>query len=623
MRIPLLTALLITVAGFAPAAGLRADELEVIVRGVDGPALANVQAQVEPFRLTGAGRLSRRRLEAYRLRAEEGAVLALRPYGYYRPVVTATVVPTGERAWRIEVDIVPGPPVVIAESKVELGGPGADLAGLREWRRDWPLTTGSVLVQPTWDEQKQVALDIAAERGYLAATFPRRRMAIDLERNEARLDLLLDTGPQAVMGEVAYQQDVVRPSILGSVPRFAPGDPYDAWLMERFRVDLWRTGWFRTIEVVERRDLDADPPRVDLEVHLEPRPPNTWQGTVGIGSDTGPRTQFAWDRHLISDRGDSFRLNTGWQSHNNQFFVQAGYRLPRESHRKQAWIAEAMLKRETQDLLIRDDIDEETLYDLGSNDYDDYALRFGRMRIHDRKRGYRQLFETMFAQLLYERVDFRPAPDIRVRGQSSTSLALGVEYELPYSVGQGFDIEGVHHRGWAFVSDTAWGSDLDYAQLYLSGRWNIRAGERWKFLLRGEAGYTDADVREVEFLLEGRPVTLSVTSLPNLLRFKAGGSNSVRGYGYERLSNNNIGSNHIVTASAEVEYRVLNNWSVAAFLDAGNAFNDWDKARLKKGAGFGIRWYTIAGAIRFDVARALDLPGEPWRIHFTIGASVL
>ncbi|MEJ2401437.1 MAG: BamA/TamA family outer membrane protein [Xanthomonadales bacterium] len=618
------TSLLLLLAGLTvPVAGLRADDLEVVISGVREPVLGNVRTLVEPFRLTGAGRLSRRRLEAFRVRAEDNARLALRPYGYYHPAVDARIVSAGERAWRLELNIDPGSPVIVAAAAVEVSGPGADLEELKAWRRSWPLQPGAVLVQPVWDEQKQNALDLAADRGYLLASFPRKRMAIDLERNEARLDLQLDTGERAVMGKVTFRQDVVRSSILQSVPRFAPGDPYDAWLMERFRIDLWRTGYFRNIEVVEQRDLDASPPRVDLDVRLEARPPNTWQGTVGVGSDTGIRGQLSWDRHLISERGDSFRLNTGWQAHNNQFVVQGGYRVPRETRSRQAWIAEAMLKRETQDLLIRDSIEDETLFDLGSNDYDDYSLRTGRQRVYDWQRGYRQLFETMYAQYLYERVDFRPAPDVRVRGQGSSSFILGVEYDMPYSTGQGFDIQGFHHRAWAFVSNEAWGSDLDFAQAYVATNWNFRAGERWKFLFRGELGYTDAEVRRIDTVIEGRPVALSVTTLPNLFRFKAGGSTSVRGYGYERLSNNNIGSNHIFTASAEAEYRVLQNWSVAAFMDVGNAFNDWSEASPKKGIGFGVRWYTIAGAVRFDVARALDLTGEPWRIHFTIGTSLL
>jgi translocation and assembly module TamA len=182
---------------------------------------------------------------------------------------------------------------------------------------------------------------------------------------------------------------------------------------------------------------------------------------------------------------------------------------------------------------------------------------------------------------------------------------------------------GRTHRAHVFTSSTALGSDLDFTQAYFSSRWNALWSDRWKFLIRGEVGYTDADVLEREVDADGRPALLSVTELPYLYRFKAGGSQSVRGYGFEDLSNNNVGSNNIITASAELEYRFLDDWSAAVFFDTGNAFNDWDEMKLKKGVGVGIRWYSIAGPIRLDFATALDEPDRPWRIHFTIGTPLL
>ena len=153
-----------------------------------------------------------------------------------------------------------------------------------------------------------------------------------------------------------------------------------------------------------------------------------------------------------------------------------------------------------------------------------------------------------------------------------------------------------------------------------------RSLQRWKFLLRGELGFSRAEVDSLVLELPDEPdepVELSITRLPNFYRFKAGGSLSVRGYGFEELSNNDIGSNNIVTASAEVEFRVLERWSAAAFFDIGNAFNDWDQPELRKGVGVGVRWYSIAGPIRVDVAKALDVEGKPWRLHFMIGTPLL
>lgn len=608
---------------------LRADELDVLVRGIEDPMRANVKALVEPFRVTGAGRLTPARLERLRSDSEVKARSALRPFGFYRPVIASRVENTGERAWQLIVDVQPGPPVLVEAANISVTGDGASLPGLAAWQNDWPLQPGNVLDQPAWEAEKQRAIDILSDRGFLGANFTRQRIALDLERDRASLDLELDTGPRAMMGEVRFHQDQVYPYILENLPRFRAGEPYEAWLLERFRVELWQAGYFSRAEIVEDRHLDETPPRVDLDVLLEPRPPNTWQGTVGVGSDTGPRAQFSWNRHLLSRRGDSFALATGWQEHNDEYFVRANYRIPRNVRGRQFWIADALLKRENETAKVRDQAGDETLFVLGNVDISDHSARLGRLRILNRERGLRQWFETLYAQYLHENVGFRrentPLVDdgALYLGGTSQNLSLGLDYEMPYVRGQGFEAVGDYVRSWLFTSNTAWGSDDDFTQAYLTARWMGRAGERWKLLARAEVGYTDAQVDERRVEAEGTELLLSVTQLPNFYRFKAGGSTSVRGYGFESLSNNNIGSNNIVTASVEAEYRILENWSVATFFDIGNAFNDWSDTQLKKGAGVGVRWYSIAGAVRVDVAQALDLQGQPWRIHFTIGVSVL
>ena len=617
--------------------GLQADELTIVIQGVEDPVLSNVRNKVQPFRLAGNARLSQRRREESRQAAERNARRALRPFGYYHPSISTRLQQQAERSWLMELNIDPGPPVVIADVQLEINGPGAALPELQAWKSAWPLPEGNTLVQPDWDQQIQRALDIAADSGYLLAEFTTRRMEVDLEQNLAMLKLSLETGEQAVMGEVRFEQDIVNAQILENLPRFTTGDPYNAWIMERFRIDVWRTGYFNNIEIVEDRRLEESPPRVDLNVSLEPRHRNTYQGSIGIGSDTGPRIQFSWNRHLISRRGDSFSLGTGWQDHNNEFFVRGGYRIPRNVKSRQFWVADVLLKRENEDLKVSDSFFGEDLFTLGNADINDYSLRLGRLKVRNRKRGFRQLFETMYGQYLSELIDYRLNPEDPPElaalltansgeiplGRTSNNLSFGIEYDMPYIRGQGFETTGLRNRAWAFTSNDAWGSDDNFTQVYISSRWNFRAGERWKFLLRGEVGYTDARVSDIDVEIEDSLVNLSVTQLPNLYRFKAGGSTSVRGYAFERLSNNNIGSNNIITASAEAEMRVLPNWSVAAFFDVGNAFNDWDDRDLKRGVGVGIRWYTIAGAIRVDFAKGLDLPDKPWRIHFTIGTSLL
>ena len=97
----------------------------------------------------------------------------------------------------------------------------------------------------------------------------------------------------------------------------------------------------------------------------------------------------------------------------------------------------------------------------------------------------------------------------------------------------------------------------------------------------------------------------------------------MRGYAFEVLDDNGLGSNNVLTASVEAEYHFHDNWSLATFVDIGNAFNDWSNPYLKTGTGIGVRWYSIIGAVRLDVAKGFSLEGDPWRIHLTIGTPLL
>lgn len=251
--------------------------------------------------------------------------------------------------------------------------------------------------------------------------------------------------------------------------------------------------------------------------------------------------------------------------------------------------------------------------------------------------GFEQLFETVYVQYLNERRDFQPTdivnplaqdipasdPFYDVLKNTSNSLAIGLDWDWPEIRGTGFKTIGHHERAWAFTSNEVWGSDLDYTQAYLSSRWNFLATDRLKILLRAEVGYSDADGISVLVPTDGPGVNITVTELPNLYRFKAGGNNSVRGYAFESLDNNGLGSNNVFTASAEAEFHFLESWSIAAFVDAGNAFDDWSNTELKLGTGIGIRWYSVIGALRLDVAQGWALEGNPWRIHLSIGTNLL
>ena len=615
------------------AATVAADELQYVVKGVEDPLKTNVLSHMDQFQMGRDARLAEKDFAEVIANAERRARAALRPFGYYNPDVKGHIQRRSEDALSLTLNINPGPPVIITAVNVKVVGEGANREELRRWRDSWPLGPGSVLNQPLWEERKVHATQSAEALGFRGAKFSEHAIELDLDNNSAVLRLTLDTGPQYVFGDIDFGEHLLKPGILESIPRFRKGEPYRSRLLDKFRIDLWKTGYFSSVDVKELDQPDGVPPQVNLEVELETEHRNLYQGSIGTGTDTGLRLQAQWARIPISRNGDRLDIGLGWQDADEEFSAFTNYRLPRFNRQRQYWVAEFLAKVENMDLEIKRVPEDEDYIKIGNGDVTDFNFLFGRLKIRNLKRGDRQMFETVYVQFLNSGQTFDLLylpPELqtdyeRLINNTDNNFSLGYKADMVDVWGKGFDTEGRRDRAWIFHSNRAMGSKQEFTQAYLGTRQIFRKGESWKFLVRGEIGYTDArvDNLSIDFGLGGEPVSVSVTELPNFYRFKAGGSESVRGYGYETLSNNDIGSNHIITASVEVERKILEKWSAAAFFDIGNAFNDWNDPDLRKGIGFGIRWYSIAGPVSLDYARALDVTGKPWRIHFTIGTPLL
>jgi translocation and assembly module TamA len=634
MRLPTpfyLLVLILALTLLTPLTGYADGDLEYVIRGVEDPLKSNIQNHMRAVRF---GRQTRPRggdFDRFVADSIADAKEALRPYGYYAPEIEGRMRRGAEGQAILELNVQPGPPVIIESLQLDIVGGGANSRALDQWKRNWPLREGRILNQVTWTEQKRQAIEISDSIGFLSAEFTAHTLEIDLERNRANLTLILDTGQRYVMGDIDFGEHVLNPGILEFVPRFEKGDPYSLHLMDRFRSDLWQTGYFTNIDVVQVEVPDGEPPRVDLQVRTSTDFRNRYTGSVGFGSDTGLRLQANWSRHPMSARGDRLDLGVGWQELDDQFAVRATYRLPRKARKREYWTVDTVLKYENMDLEFKLNPEDDDYIKVANGNVDEHHIRLGRLKIRNFGGGETQLFSTPFVQYINSEFQYTPiltptivdssAQDLLQRVDNAASI--GIEFGLVNVLDKGFDIRGHRERAWAFHSNDSFGSEVEFTQFYLSTHQSYRTGDRWKFILRAEAGYTDAKVDEFTIDIGGGQLDISETELPSFYRFKAGGSKSVRGYGFETLSNNDIGSNHILTASAEVEFKVLEKWSAAAFVDTGNAFNDWSKPDLKTGVGLGIRWYSIAGPISVDVATALDYEGDPWRIHFTIGVPLL
>jgi translocation and assembly module TamA len=175
-------------------------------------------------------------------------------------------------------------------------------------------------------------------------------------------------------------------------------------------------------------------------------------------------------------------------------------------------------------------------------------------------------------------------------------------------------------------STTALGSDSTWAQAHIQTYRAFRLARRWHLLLRGEAGFTLAS---------------HFDEVPTVLRFFAGGDNSVRGFAWNDLSpfeqvcnpkppagtlpavdpatqkcnygiNTYIqtGGKNVLTGTVELVRELPKNLGVAVFMDTGNAFNTWPP-RLQYSAGVGFRALLPVLTLGVDLAFPLSKECSP------------
>ncbi|GGA38375.1 autotransporter assembly complex protein TamA [Pelagibacterium lentulum] len=105
----------------------------------------------------------------------------------------------------------------------------------------------------------------------------------------------------------------------------------------------------------------------------------------------------------------------------------------------------------------------------------------------------------------------------------------------------------------------------------------------------------------------------ALSDIPPSMLFFAGGGGSVRGYGFRSIGVDDgmggiTGGLYLLEASAEARVRINETFGAVGFIDGGyvaaDTFPDLEDLRL--GAGIGLRYYTVLGPLRLDVAVPLN-----------------
>lgn len=570
---------LLALLAWVIAAAVPAQErpgLEVQVEGVSGDVKKNVLGFLSIEQQKNYPLLTEGLIEYLHAKAPAEIRRALQPFGYYRPDIDASLTQT-DSTWVALYRIDPGPPLKIADMDVVISGDGADDPEFQILANRLPIEEDDVLVHPQYEEAKQRMQQLAAERGYLDAAFEQSRVRVDLQAYEAYVVLHFDTGPRFHFGNVRFFQGILRDEFLQTFIPFQPGDPYSVTELLRLQKALSDSGYFARVEVRPRRNLATDH-QVPIHVMLEPQERNRYAAGIGYGTNTGVRGQLSWQRRWVNRRGHRFSAAiSGSEIHNDQTL---NYVIPLHYYPADQVAFTAAR------------VDEDT--DTGRSLIHSVAAS------RSRSRG---LWRQTLA-LNYRLEAFT----VGEQDERSTLLMPSAEWSRivandPIYATRGslfkFELRGATD---SFISTTT------FLQGQLTTKFIRRPLGRGRVILRGVAGASAAS----EF-----------DQVPLSLRFFAGGDNSVRGYDYQELSptdalGERIGGKNVLVGSLEYEQPVVNKWSVAGFYDVGNAFNELP-FEARSGVGVGVRWRSPIGLVRLDLARGLDDPESPQRIHLVVG----
>lgn len=562
----------------APAAG----ELQVTIQGLEDEEQAALRNNVELLlsikNLEGEPIPSESRLRWLHARATEEIRQALQPFGYYDPSITADLQPVGG-GWQASYRIEPGPPLPVTVIEVEIVGEGADDPAFQGVARSLRSLQGNTLVHARYQKDKQRLQSLATERGYFEARFSRSEIQVDLAAYEAMAYLTMDSGPRYEFGQVTFGDNALAPEFLHRFVDIEPGEPYLADKLLRLQSELIGADYFERVEVAASPD-QAEGTTLPVGVVLTMRPQTRYMFGLGYGTDTGPRGRIGFERRWVNRWGHKFQSQL--EGSLIRQGIGAGYTIPGGDPRTEEWGFNLSFSREELN-------DRESLTGrIGG----EYRISRGKFR------------GINYLRYLYE--DFTIGQD-----EDQVGLLIpGVDWTW-ISTDDVLNVESGGRARLMLQGSYEFAiSDLSFLQALMGIKWIQTLGERHRLIGRADGGTTL--IADEDF-----------PSFPSSLRFYAGGDRSVRGYrrdsiGPEDDEGDNIGGKHLVVASIEYEYRILDNWAVAAFVDVGDAFDN-ETPDLRTGVGLGVRWFSPIGPVKVDLASGLDEPGDPIRLHLSVG----
>ena len=565
--------------------------VQIEVTGIDDTLAANVRALLALA--AEACDAPEWRVQREFARSEVDVRRALRALGYYRPSVDKQLVQS-DGCWRASYTVEAGQRAQFGDIDVRIEGPGADDQRFGELLAELPVTPGEPLDHGRYEGLKSAIQSIAAERGFFDGEFVESELRVDVDAGRADVTLVYRTGPRYRLGDIRIEQDAFDNRLIARMTQLRGDAPYDSAELAAQNQRYNDSGYFSRVDISPRlreaqapteadtsatEELpDQDGKSVPVDIRLTPRPKHAYSAGLGYATDTGPRLRLGYENRRLNQRGHRWDTEAAVSTSDSQLAL--GYRIPLEDPRTD-WLTLQTGYR------FQD-----------TKTFETRTTMFGVNRTGIRS-GW---LETQSLAVTYD--------DFTVGGIDNTTLLTvpGISWQRsdsdnPLRPERGWsarlELRGAHE---ALLSDTS------FIQARVRGTgiyalpWQDRLIGRLEF---GATAVTDFDV------------------LPPDYRFFTGGDTSIRGYAFEALGPKDadglvVGGRYMAVGSIEYEHPVADKWGVAAFIDAGNAYDDFNEG-IKVGVGAGVRWQTPVGPLRLDIGIPLDDDETSFRLHVRFG----
>ncbi|MBN6710188.1 outer membrane protein assembly factor [Haemophilus haemoglobinophilus] len=504
---------------------------------------------------------------------------ALRAYGYYSSTVTFTLQPaksSNKPLLIANVDM--GQQSIIQSADVTILGEAKDDEVFHDLLRR-TAKKGEHVNHLIYENYKSRLQKQLLARGYFDADFEVSRFEIKPSTYQGWWKIVLNSGVRYKFGQFNFAHSQIREDYLRNMMYIKTGDNYFINELSSLTNDYTSSNWFSSVLLEPK--IDKERKVVDVNVLLYPRKKNAIDVGIGYSSDVGARFQLSWTKPWINSRGHSFNSNLYISAPRQS--LEANYKIPLLKN-PQRYYYELSAGFENEE----------------TNDTKTTAASFAALRYWNRVTGWQHSF------------------GLRVRYDSFTQANVSDKTLLIYPTASAnrtrlkgglFPTWGDAQRITIDFGNKLWTSDANFFKVQASTTWIRTFEENHRFLMRGEIGWLH---------------TKDINKIPPALRFFAGGDRSVRGYGYKKISPKSakgklLGAPRLLTASAEYQYQVMEDWWLATFADTGLAANQFSAKELRYGTGFGVRWASPVGAIKLDIATPIRDKDNSKNIQFYIG----